>query len=45
MMILKLYKHADNIHLEGTVFQILYLGLGFDFMLKNGNINGVFLKH
>ena len=31
---LKFYKHVHNIHLEGTVSQILYLRLSFDFMLK-----------
>ena len=31
---LKFYKHVHNIHLEGTMSQIFYLGLTFDFMLK-----------
>ena len=35
---LKFYKHVHNIHLEGTVYQIFYLGPSFDFMLKNGKI-------
>ena len=35
---LRLYKHVHNIHLEGTVSQIFYLWLSFDFMLKNGKI-------
>ena len=35
---LKFYKHVYTIHLEGTVSQILYLGLSFDVMLKKGKI-------
>ena len=30
--------HVHNIHLEGTVSQIFYLWLSFDFRLKNGKI-------
>ena len=33
---LKFYKHADNIHMEGTVSQIFDLGLSFNFMQKKG---------
>ena len=32
---LKLYRLIDNIHLEGTVSQIFYLGLSLNFMSKN----------
>ena len=35
---LKLYKLADNIHIEGTVSQIFYLGPCYNFMSKNGKI-------
>ena len=35
---LKIYKLVHNIQLEGTVSQIFYSGLRFDFMTKNGKI-------
>ena len=41
----QLYKHVYNIPLEGTMSQILYLMLSFDFMLKNGKIFVDFIKH
>ena len=39
---LKFYKHVHNIHLEGTVSQIFYLGLSFDFMKKTGRFSRIF---
>ena len=33
---LKFSMHVTNIHVEGTVSQIFYLGLSFCFMSKNG---------
>ena len=33
---LEFYKHVENIHMEGTVSQICYLALSFNFMQKNG---------
>ena len=42
---LKFYKHVHNIHLEGTVSQILYLRLSFDFMLKKREELVDFFKH
>ena len=38
LIVTKLGMVVDNSHMEGTVSQILYLGLGFHFMLKNGKI-------
>ena len=35
-IILKLYQHVYNIHLEGTVSQNYKIGLGFIFIAKNG---------
>ena len=35
---LKLSELVDNIHLEGTVSQIFYLGPTFYFMSKNGKL-------
>ena len=35
---LKFSKHVHNIHLEGILSQISYLGLSYDFMLKNEKI-------
>ena len=35
-LMIKSYTGVLNIPLEGTVSQIFYLGLGFDFMTKNG---------
>ena len=32
----------DNIHLEGTVSQIFYLGPSFYFMTKNGKLFAIF---
>ena len=29
---------VDNIQMEGTVSQIFYIGLSFDFMIKNGKL-------
>ena len=37
-ILLILYRHVHNIHMEGTVSQIFYLGLSFIFILKNGKI-------
>ena len=34
-----------NRSLEGTMSQILYLGLRFDFMSKNGSLLVILLKH
>ena len=36
------YSLIDNIHLDGTVSQILDIGLSFDFMRKNGKILLIF---
>ena len=36
------YSLIDNIHLDGTVSQILDIGLRFDFMRKNGKILLIF---
>ena len=41
-IILKVYQHVHNIHLEETVSQFLYTGLSFLFMLKNGKIFIIF---
>ena len=41
-MHLKFYTHVDNILMEGTVSQIFYLGLSFDFMTKNGKLFVIF---
>ena len=38
-ILLKFYKHVHNIHLEGTVSQMFYLGPSFDFMTKNGSLH------
>ena len=35
---------VDNIHLEGSVSQISYLGLGFYFMLKSGKHFAIFVS-
>ena len=40
---LELYKHVHNIHLEGTLSQIFYLELSFDFILKTGNFSEIIL--
>ena len=42
LVTLKLCKLVDNIQFEGTVSQIFYLGLTFDFMTKNGIIYLIF---
>ena len=34
--VIKVYTGIKNIHIEGTVSQIFYLGLTFDLILKNG---------
>ena len=39
---LRLNDPADNIHLEGTVSQILDLGPTFYFMAKNGKLFTIF---
>ena len=39
---LKLNDPADNIHFEGTVSQILYLGPTFYFMSKNRKLFTIF---
>ena len=38
LIILKVYQHVYNIHLEGTVSQNLKISLSFIFMSKNGKI-------
>ena len=43
-ILLRIYKFIDNIHLEGTMPQNLYLGLGLNFMLKKGKLL-VFVQH
>ena len=34
----KLYRYVTNILMDGTVSQILYLWLSFDFIWKNGKL-------
>ena len=36
LIILKLYRHIHNIHLEGTMSQNVDMGPSFIFMTKNG---------
>ena len=43
-ILFKLNKSVNNINREGTVSQILYLGLSFNFMLKNGKIYLLFFS-
>ena len=42
LIILKVYQHVYNIHLEGTVSQNLKKSLSFIFMSKNGKIFIIF---
>ena len=35
-LVIKVYTGVPNIALEGSVSQIVYLGPGFYFMIKNG---------
>ena len=39
---LKLYKLVENNQMEGTLSQIFYLGLSYDFMSENGKILVIF---
>ena len=42
-LLLKLYKHIDNIHVKGTESHIfLFLGLSFNFILKKRKIVVIF---
>ena len=41
-IILKVYQHVYNIHLEGTVSHNFEIGLSFFFMSKNGKILVIF---
>ena len=38
LIILKIYQHVHNVHLEGTVSQNFKIGFSFSFMSKNGKI-------
>ena len=38
LIILKVYQHVHNVHLEGTVSQNFKIGFSFSFMLKNEKI-------
>ena len=42
LILMKLYKHVDNIHHQGTVSQMFYYGLSFDFILKKGKLFVIF---
>ena len=42
---LKFWIHVANIHVEGTMSQIFYLGLRFCFMSKNGELFPPFLNN
>ena len=41
-IILRVYQHVYNIHLEGTVSQNVKIGLSLLFMSKNGKIFIIF---
>ena len=42
LIILKVYQHVYNIHLEGTVSQNFKISLSFIYMSKNGKIFIIF---
>ena len=39
---MKSLQVIDNIHMEGTVSQIIYIGTRFDFITKKGNFFVIF---